>query len=119
MLVLTVAGLPESVRGKPLDFFPETPGIIETAADGTQDWQGDVWTARVPISEQRSEGPMPLPVVLAQDGRGWRAELPVEGGWPRPASLATVSPALEAALRANEQQAQQQTAAGTAAPATP
>lgn len=119
MLVLTVAGLPESVRGKPLDFFPETPGIIETAADGTQDWQGDVWTARVPISAQRSEGPMPLPIVLAQDGRGWRAELPVEGGWPRPASMATVSPALEAALRANEQQAQQQTAAGAAASATP
>ncbi|MDA8523711.1 protein-disulfide reductase DsbD family protein [Acidovorax sp. NCPPB 4044] len=108
MLVLTVAGLPETVRGKPLDFFPETPGVIETAADGMQDWQGDVWTARVPISPQRSESPMPLPVVLAHGGRGWRAELPVEGGWPRPASAATVSPALEAALRANAQEQSQQ-----------
>ncbi len=116
MLVLTVAGLPEAVRGKPMDFFPETPGIIETADDGTQDWQGDVWTARVPLSAQRSEGPMPLPVVLAQGGRGWRAELPVEGGWPRPASMATVSPALEAALRANAQQA---SAPAPVAPATP
>ena len=118
MLVLTVAGLPEAVRGKPMDFFPETPGIIETADDGTQDWQGDVWTARMPLSAQRSEGPMSLPVVLAQGGRGWRAELPVEGGWPRPASLATVSPALEAALRANAQQAAQALpAAATPAPA--
>ncbi len=61
---------------------------------------------------------MSLPVVLAQGGRGWRAELPVEGGWPRPASLATVSPALEAALRANAQQAAQALpAAATPAPA--
>ncbi|WP_111881218.1 protein-disulfide reductase DsbD family protein [Paracidovorax anthurii] len=117
-LVLTVAGLPEDVRGKPLDFFPETPGVIETAADGMQDWQGDVWTARVPLSPQRSESPVPLPVVLARDGRGWLAELPVEGGWPRSAATAAaVSPALEAALRANAQQAA--TPPPAPAPATP
>jgi thiol:disulfide interchange protein DsbD len=103
-LLLRVAGLPAALRGATLDFFPETAGVIETAAPWTQEWQPDgTWTARVPLSPERGASPEPLPVVLAHAGQGWRAELAVQGGWPAVATAAPVSPALEAALRANAQ----------------
>jgi thiol:disulfide interchange protein DsbD len=98
---LTVAGLPAAVRGKTLDFFPETPDVIETAAAWTQSWQGDLWTASVPLSAQRSASPAVMPVVLAVDGKGWRAEARVAGAWPPVAPAMAVSPALDEALKAN------------------
>lgn len=105
---LTVQGLPVQLRGKKLDLFPETPEVIETAAPWTQAWSGEVWTATVPLSAQRSGSPSVMPVVLADGGQAYRAELKVLGAWPQPPAAAGVSPALEAALRAN---------AGTPAPA--
>lgn len=98
---ISVQGLPVSLRGKTLDFFPETPEVIETAATPTQAWKGAVWTARVPLSAQRSASPSVMPVVLASGGEAYRAELKVLGTWPVVAPAATVSPALEAALKAN------------------
>ncbi|WP_404300697.1 protein-disulfide reductase DsbD family protein [Alicycliphilus denitrificans] len=100
-LLLRVAGLPALLQGRPLEVFPETSGVVETAATPSQQWDGAVWTARLPLARDRSEGPEPLPVVLAHGGQGWRADLPVEGGWPALAPLAGMSPALEAALKAN------------------
>ncbi|RYF27702.1 MAG: protein-disulfide reductase [Comamonadaceae bacterium] len=100
-VALQVAGLPPALRGQTLQVFPETAGVVEPAAEITQQWQGDTWVARVPLSAHRSEGPSPMPVVLAHEGRGWRVELPVQGGWPQVASAAAVSPALQAALQAN------------------
>jgi len=100
-VALQVAGLPQALRGQALQVFPETTGVVETAADITQQWQGDTWVARVPLSPQRSESPAPMPVVLAHAGQGWRVELPVQGGWPQVAAMAAVSPALQAALQAN------------------
>ena len=100
-VALQVAGLPAALRGQTLEVFPETAGVIETAADITQQWQGDTWVARMPLSPQRSAGPVPFPVVLAHGGQGWRAELPVPKGWPALAAAAAVSPALQAALQAN------------------
>ncbi|MBS0292425.1 MAG: thioredoxin family protein [Proteobacteria bacterium] len=111
-LLLRVAGLPVALQGKTFDVFPETTGVIETAATPTQQWEGAVWTARLPLSRERSEGPDPLPVVLAHGGQGWRAELPVAGGWPAVAVATGMSPALEAALKANAAKVQ-------AMPATP
>jgi len=110
-VALQVAGLPEALRGQALQVFPETTGVVETAADITQQWQGDTWVARVPLSPQRSESPTPMPVVLTHAGQGWRVELPVQGGWPQVAAMAAVSPALQAALQAN--------AAAGATPAAP
>jgi thiol:disulfide interchange protein DsbD len=51
-----------------------------------------------------------MPVVLAladasQRAQAWRMELPVQGNWPAVAQVAAVSPALEAALKANLNQA--------------
>jgi thiol:disulfide interchange protein len=98
---LSVQGLPQALRGKTLDFFPETPEVIETAAKWTQEWKGEVWTASVPLSSQRSNNPAVMPVVLALDNTAYRAELKVLGDWPKTAAPAGVPPALDAALKAN------------------
>ena len=89
---LSVQGLPVALRGKTLDFFAETPEVIETAARWTQAWNGGVWSATVPLSPQRSNAPSVMPVVLAADGQGYRAELKVLGNWPAAGATApTVS----------------------------
>ncbi|MES2483864.1 MAG: thioredoxin family protein [Pseudomonadota bacterium] len=100
-LALQVQGLPVEARGKRLEFFPETAGVIEPAAAWTQAWQGAVWTARVPLSAQRSASPPVMPVVLSDGNAGWRAELKVTGAWPAVAAPSGVSTALEEALRRN------------------
>ena len=103
---VSVTGLPSTLQGKALEFFPETTGVTEPAGVITQSWQGGVWTAQVPLSALRSESPTLMPVVLAlangsQGAQSWRLELPVQGNWPAVAPMAAVSPALEAALKAS------------------
>lgn len=106
-LQMRVAGLPAALRGKTLELFPEMPEVLHNAAPGTQQWEGDVWTARIPLAEQRSNSPNTLPVVLAERVQGstprpgYRADLTVQGPWPAVAAKASMSPALEAALQAN------------------
>jgi thiol:disulfide interchange protein DsbD len=101
LLRLSVQGLPVDLRGKTLEVFPETPEVIETAATPTQAWNGAVWTASMPLSAQRSNSPAVIPVVLVHGSEGFRAEVKVVGAWPAVAAPAGVSPALEAALKAN------------------
>ncbi|WP_172438396.1 thioredoxin family protein [Variovorax boronicumulans] len=131
-LKVRLEGLPAAVRGKTLEFFPETPEVIRTAAvsgkDWTQAWDGATWTATVPLADQRSESPTAMPVVVAlaeadrQAGQpvAWRAEAPVSGTWPATTAApraAEVSPALQAALAANAAQAAAPAAAAQAQPA--
>ncbi|MCY7305634.1 MAG: thioredoxin family protein, partial [Rhodoferax sp.] len=80
---LAVYGLPTAVQGKTLEFFPETPEVIETAGKWSQSWDGAVWRARVPLSAQRSNSPQLMPVALGLGTQGYRAELPVSGAWPQ------------------------------------
>ena len=110
---ISVDGLPAAVRGKTLEFFPETSEVIETAAPWKQSWQGAVWTAEGPLSAQRTQAPGMMPMVLASGGQGWRSEGVVSGAWPplpQAGAPSTLSPALSAALSR---------AAGAAPPATP
>jgi len=102
-LAVTVHGLPAALQGKRLEFFPEVADLIETAAEGSQSWEGDVWTAQMPLSPQRSASPQAIALVLAFGNQGWRTELKVLGAWPATAAPASVSPELEAALKANAQ----------------
>ena len=88
-LTLTMGNLPAALHGKTLEFFPESPEVIETAAPWTQAWNGAVWTATVPLSPQRSNAPTRMPVVLAHAGQGLRAELQVQGAWPTMAAPAS------------------------------
>ena len=100
-LKVALAGLPAALQGQTLALFPETASIIEPAAPWRQAWQGALWTAELPLSAQRTESPARLPLVVALGDAAWRIDAPVSGDWPAAASVATVSPALEAALKAN------------------
>jgi thiol:disulfide interchange protein DsbD len=114
---LAVHGLPPAWQGRTLEFFPETPEVIETAAAWRQSWDGGVWTALVPLSPQRSNSPAMMPVVLALDGQGRRVELPVTGSWPQAGSAAPESTALRDALAAGGNRAS--ASFGSAASAVP
>ena len=100
-LRLRVSGLPADFRDKPLEFFPEAPEVIETSAPWSQAWEGQIWTARVPLSPQRSQSPDVMPIVLTQGNKGWRVDALVQGPWPAMAAPVTMSPALQEALRKN------------------
>ncbi len=117
-LALTWTLAPATWVGRTLEFFPETPGLIEPGAAWTQEWTGNTWSARIPLSEMRSESPAQLPLVLAvsQDKHGQpaaagiAATAAVVGPWPQvqplPGSAGVgISPALQAALQANAAQA--------------
>ena len=127
-LQLRVAGLPAAARGQTLQLFPESPATLQHAAESgsgwTQAWQGDVWTADVPLSAERGASAAQLPLVLAlpagaasgpgdSAARAWRTVAAVDGAWTAAAPAAVVSPALAAALEANRVAA----AAGSAMPA--
>lgn len=95
-LVVRVTGLAASLVGQKLDFFPETPGVIDASAPWTQQWDGSVWTARVPLSPHRLENPQTLPMVLTGPQGGWRTEATISGAWPAvtPGADSTAAPAL-------------------------
>jgi len=105
LLKVSVTGLPATLQGKSLEFFPETPEIIETAAKWTQSWQGNVWTASVPVSPDRSQSPTLMPLVLVGEIEGQRqgfsSPAKVQGTWVKVAAAPSVSPELTSALQAN------------------
>ena len=124
-LQIRVQGLPKYLQGQTLDFYPEAIETFWHAAELGKDWQqswdGDTWTAQLPLSDMRGETPAQLAIVLALPPAqrsaalqqtqpiGWRVELPVQGKWTA-ATLAGVSPALAAALEANKVSAPESTA---------
>ena len=119
-VALSVNGLPARLRGQALEFYPENAETFQhAAADGQEDgrgqgWDGEAWVAgNLPLSDLRGDTPATLTVVLALPAaeraaalaRGepvaWRGELPVQGRWASSAPAA-ISPALAAALQANQ-----------------
>lgn len=126
-LQLRVTGLPAAARGQTLQLFPESPAVLQHAAESgsgwTQAWQGDVWTADVPLSAERGTSLAQLPLVLAlpaqathEGARAWRTVAAVDGAWSPAAPAAVVSPALAAALEANRAAAASNTALPPPAP---
>ncbi len=115
-LVLKLRGAPVAWQGQALAVFPELPGVINNAAQPKTQWQGDQWTARLPLDPQRSESPTRLALVLARAGEpaGLQVELPVTTPWP------AVAPAAGAALPPlNDAVAKRAPAAATVAPPSP
>lgn len=105
-LRLDLDNLPSAWRGKTLEWFPETTGLIVPGAPWSQHWNGNRWQAEVPLSTERVTSPalVPMVVTLAEPGQtlaGVRLEVPVPAGWPEPTASAAVelAPALQAALR--------------------
>lgn len=83
-LVVRVDGLPADWQGQPIAFFPETAGVIENAVAPTVQWQGGQWTARVPLSSQRSESPKEMAAVLTTPNApvGVQLAFAIAGTWP-------------------------------------
>ena len=89
---VSVAGLPAAWQGKNLELFAETPEVFETAARWSQQWNGALWSARLPLSAQRSASPAVLPLVLALEGNATRVETTVQGAWPAPTAALVGTP---------------------------
>ncbi len=112
-LSLRVHGLPASWRGQTLSAFPVTPSVVHNAAvqgqDWTQKWEGAVWSAQIPVSEERADSPRTMRWVVAAGPESapkapaFEIETPVQGTWPAPpqAAPAEISPALAKALADN------------------
>jgi thiol:disulfide interchange protein DsbD len=92
-LVVRVSGLPSTWQGKPLQFYPETTGVIQTAAVPKTEWQQGVWTALVPLDPQRTDSPQAMPAVLTTAGQsaGLQVQVAVSGDWPAVVAAAAYS----------------------------
>ena len=97
-LTVRISGLPADWRGGAVDFFPETPGVIQNAAPPKARWEGDQWVAQIALDPQRSDSPTMMPAVLTAPGReaGVQVALTVEGRWPEVAAIAPLPPVLAA-----------------------
>ena len=117
-LSLRVHGLPANWRGQTLSAFPVTASVVHNAAvqgqDWTQSWQDRVWTAQIPVSEERGDSPDSMHWVIAMGPESapkapaFEIETPVQGTWPAlaQAAPAEVSPALAKALAENARAAE-------------
>ena len=126
-LSLQVTGLPGQWRGQTLSAFPITPNVVHNAAvqgkDWTQHWQGAVWNADIPVSEERGDSPRSMRWVLAvgpessPKAPAFELETPVAGTWPAltSAAPAEISPALAKALAENARLAEKPAASSTTA----
>ena len=124
-ITLRVSGLPAKAQGHTLAVFPESTETLRHAAvlgtEWQQSWDGNVWTAELPLHDMRGTAPAAIDLVLATAGsngeatarpvNAWRVQAAVNTPW-QAVELASVSPALAAALAANAQAAAQ-------TPATP
>ncbi len=93
-LVLKLRGLPAAWHGQALQLFPELASVINNAAPMQALWQGDAWTARVPLDAQRSESPQQIAAVLVRAGQpaGLRVEVPVTTPWATVAQAPALPP---------------------------
>ncbi|WP_416547370.1 protein-disulfide reductase DsbD family protein [Limnohabitans sp. DCL3] len=124
---LRVHGLPTAWRGQTLSAFPVTANVVHNAAvqgkDWTQNWQGAVWSAQIPVSEERGDSPKSMRWVIAAGpdsapkAPAFDIETPVQGTWPALAQAppAEISPALAKALAENARAAPKPTSASTTA----
>ncbi len=117
VLEVKLEGLPAAWRGRSLAFFPELPGLIEPGKPWEQAWQGNTWTASIPLSAQRVDAPKEVPLVVALGDAsepGVTMTAPLKGAWPT-SSAGTggeLSDELKAALAANAARASSSSSLG-------
>ena len=90
-----VSGLPKALQGQQLAVFPTQSDLLEASAErhpqAQQAWEGEVWTAMLPVSSMRVSQPAQFGLMLVQ-GQGaarsaWLAEVAVQGAWAEPAPV--------------------------------
>jgi thiol:disulfide interchange protein len=94
-LQLEVRGLPQAVQQQTLQIFPATGELIASAADlhpkAKQTWQGDAWTAVLPLSHLRNSDPREVRWLLTHgqgtQRQGFWVNAKVNGTWPSTDSL--------------------------------
>jgi thiol:disulfide interchange protein/DsbC/DsbD-like thiol-disulfide interchange protein len=130
-LALRAEGLPASWQGQTLSLFPVTGDVVKNSAEQgtgwTQQWQGPIWTARVPVSSERGDSPNRMRWVIARGAErnpqapAVEIDTPVQGAWPATSANASAAlpPALTEALQANAQAAQTKGSAPSAATSAP
>lgn len=110
-------GLPAAWKGQAVALFPEMADIFVTAAiaaptdrvqalgvdapaprsaqeSATQTWQGEVWSADLPISNLRSTAPSQIAMVFALGGQSVRAVVDITGKWPEKAATPPANAAM-------------------------
>ena len=112
-LQLRIEQLPAAWRGQTLTLLPVSANVVDNAAaqdkGWTQQWDGSAWTARVPVSGERSDSPTQMQWVLARGPEtapqtpAVQVNTPLQGSWPATPATAAVSPELAKALAANAQ----------------
>ena len=110
-LQLRVEQLPAAWRGQTLTLLPVNAQVVDNAAAQgkawTQHWEDGTWTARMPVSGERSDSPAHMQWVLARGPEtapkppAVQVSTPVQGVWPPTAATSSVSPELAKALEAN------------------
>ncbi len=102
-LVMKVSGLPAALQGQTLSVFPNTPEVLESAAEqhprASQSWQDGVWTVQLPLSNLRLNDPKELGFVLtAGEGaarQGFEVTAAITQAWPAVSELpAATAPAV-------------------------
>ncbi len=121
-LQLRIEQLPAGWRGQTLTLLPVTANVVDNAAaqgkGWTQQWDGSTWTARVPVSAERSDSPAQMQWVLAPGPEtaprppALQVGTPLQGTWPALTAAIGVSPELAKALQANAQSTAASTTAG-------
>jgi len=100
-MVLQISGWPTALQGKPLQVFPDTAELLESAADlhplARQSWQGDVWTAQLPLSPLRLTDPKQIGFLLTAgvgaERQGFAVAAPVPQAWPAVSDITASLPA--------------------------
>jgi len=101
-VVLRTNALPDEWQGKAISVFPQAIDVFTTSAGAsqtdtvvrdqpplaaTQSWQGNVWSARLPLSAQGSQRPEKITFLMALDGQNVEGTARVSGVWPDQATL--------------------------------
>jgi thiol:disulfide interchange protein DsbD len=112
-LVLRISGLDATLQGQTFSIFPDSAELVESATDqhpqATQSWQGNVWTAQLPLSNLRATEPKQFGFLLvAGQGaqrQGYALSAPILQAWPvvpnppvAPPTTATPAAATEGGL---------------------
>lgn len=83
-LALRISDLPSHWRGQALQVLPGQSSVVHHGAllrqAASADWQGKVWTARVPLSPERSASPTQMQWLIAP-AAAQNATPPVESVW--------------------------------------